>query len=106
MTSENHVAQYKAFTKKTTDHSNESGFSFSFFCDCCGKEWVSPLRPFAGRNWEIEHKTAFDLANVEAILYFNNCPKCGKWVCDDCFLPDAEICKSCEKGKQAMPVVA
>jgi len=106
MTVQNQATQYRAFTKKTLDHSSENGFSFSFFCDCCGKEWVSPVRSFSGRSWAVEHKAAFDIANAEAKLYFNNCPECGDWVCDDCFLPETEICVKCEKSEQPMHVVA
>jgi hypothetical protein len=36
----------KPLTRKTVDHSDENGFSFSFFCDICGKEWRSPDVPF------------------------------------------------------------
>jgi len=88
---------YKSFTKKSTDYSVKKGFSFGFFCDHCGKERVSPLQPFSGGNREDAHYTAFIEASAEAKLYFNNCPKCGAWVCDNCFSPEADFCKECNK---------
>ena len=85
-------------TKKSTDYSGVEQFAFSFFCDRCGMEWVSHEKPFSGgicsevENaealkllWAHEHRAAFNEANLEAHLQFNRCPKCGKWVCDDCF---------------------
>jgi hypothetical protein len=101
----------KPLTKKTTDYSGTESFSFGFFCDCCGREWKSPAAPFETGGftvveqkethqmlWEQEHKSAFEQANLEAHLHFNNCPRCGKWVCDDCISlkdPRREICKEC-----------
>jgi hypothetical protein len=91
-------------------------FSFSFFCDICGKERVSEPEPFQSNGftaieheearrliWAQEHKAAFEKANLEASLNFNKCPKCGKRVCDDCFnfAPDEkdEVCKECLGSK-------
>jgi len=95
---------YEAFDKKTADHSDENGFSFGFFCDCCGMEIVSPIKPFSGGNREAERQAAFNEAKVEIIHLFNNCLKCGDWVCDICFLPERGICKSCEASEQTMPL--
>ena len=88
----------KSFTKKSIDHSDMGKFSFSFFCDRCGREWVSETKPFSGGGctsvtnydalkllWANEHRTAFDEANLEARLKFNTCTVCGSKVCDDCF---------------------
>jgi hypothetical protein len=98
-------------TKQRTDRSGTESFAFSFFCDCCGKEWKSPIVPFETGGftaiehekvrqmiWEQEHKAAYEQANLEAHLHFNRCPHCGKWVCDDCINlsdPRGEICKEC-----------
>lgn len=101
----------KALTKKTSDHSTGSGFSFSFFCEVCGKEWASRWKPFSGGQcsivendealkllWAYEHRAAFDEANLEAHFHFANCPYCGKWVCDDCFcVEDDEFGGSCRE---------
>jgi hypothetical protein len=100
----------KPLTKKTTDYSGTETFSFGFFCDSCGKEWKSPVTPFETSGseckethqmlWEQEHRSAFDQANLEAHLRFNNCPLCGRWVCDDCISlkdPRREKCKDCNE---------
>jgi len=97
-----------SLTKRTTDHSNGGSFSFSFYCDNCGREWKSPVTPFESGGftaiaheearqliWAQEHKTAFDMANLEAHFHFNNCPDEGMWVCDDCF--DAQGSRLCRK---------
>jgi len=103
-------------TKRTTDHSDQKGFSFSFFCDRCGKEWVSRRVPFTQDGftgvdhektrqllWEQEHRAAFEKANLEAHFHFNNCPKCGRWICDDCFCvwgkKSDELCIDCGEKK-------
>ena len=99
-------------TKRTTDLSNLETFSFSFFCDSCGKEWKSSPVPFdsgsctvieheEARNiiWAQEHKIAFEKANLEAHFHFNCCPVCKSWVCDECFYMEGKEnlgpCKNC-----------
>jgi len=107
----------KALTKNSIDHSDSGNFSFSFFCDRCGKEWTSPSQPFTGEGspvienedalnmlWGNEHRAAFDEANLEAHIHFNLCPVCGKRVCDDCFnIAEKEhggVCKDCALKKE------
>jgi hypothetical protein len=116
----------KALTKKSIDHSDTGKFSFSFFCDRCGKEWTSPSQPFSGESslagsptienmdalkiiWGNEHQAVFNEANLEAHMHFNHCPVCGKWVCDDCFnIAEKEhggVCKDCcskQEGNNAV----
>jgi len=85
-------------TKRSIDHSNTESFSFSFFCDQCGKEWASLTVGFASGGftvieneaawkliWAEEHRLAFEKANLEAHLHFNWCSEIGEWICDDCF---------------------
>nr|AGS51729.1 hypothetical protein [uncultured bacterium contig00037] len=98
-------------TKKTCDNSTESGFSFSFFCDICGKEWVSPVKQFSGGEcsvvensetlkllWYTEHSAAFNEAALESHCYHVYCPFCGKWVCKNCFcFEDDEFGGSCKE---------
>ena len=85
-------------TKRSIDHSSKESFSFSFFCDQCGKEWASPAVGFASGGftlveneeawkliWAEEHRLEFEKANLEAHLHFNRCSENGEWVCDDCF---------------------
>ena len=99
-------------TARTTDHSDRKSFSFSFFCDRCGREWVSRPLPFTQGGftavdheetlqllWAEEHRAAYDRANLEAQFHFNHCPVCGKWVCDNCFhvgeTKADEVCVDC-----------
>jgi hypothetical protein len=102
----------KPLTRKTTDHSDEGGFSFGFFCDTCGWEWRSPFVQFEtgfasveheeARTllWAKEHAAAFEAANLDAHMEFNFCKRCGKWVCGECFdtKGDKNVwwCKECE----------
>jgi len=101
MTVQNIETQNKAFTKKTTDYSNEKYFSFGFVCDCCGMEWVSPKKPYTDGDRKAEHKIAFNEALEKAMRFFNKCPVCGNWVCDDCFdveeIEHGGVCKNCNK---------
>ena len=83
-------------TKRCTDHSDKESFSFSFFCDQCGKEWKSLPAAFVSGGftaieheetrqliWEQEHRIAFEKANLEAHMFFNL--ENGERVCDGCF---------------------
>jgi len=101
----------RPLTRKSTDHSNTEKFSFSFFCDKCGKEWVSQTISFMEGGftaieheearqlmWAQEHRAAFEQANLEVHLQFNHCPECGKWVCDECFFSlgnSGNVCNEC-----------
>lgn len=91
-------------TRQMTDNSTESDFSFSFYCDICKHVWSSiPLRYSGNKEdgdrvlWKNEHEAAYERANREAMMYFNRCPACKSWVCDDCFLihEDGYTCKEC-----------
>jgi hypothetical protein len=85
-------------TKKCIDRSGANRFSFSFFCDVCGKEWESPVVPFNLDSFASvdsedianlirygEHRTAFERANLEAVFHFNYCERTDRWMCDDCY---------------------
>ncbi|GHU62285.1 hypothetical protein AGMMS49983_03470 [Clostridia bacterium] len=105
-------------TKKVRDHSGENAFSFSFFCDRCGKEWGSPrFRCECGgvtafdseeakkRIWADEHRAARERANLEAILHFNYCARNEEWICDECFVGcesgGSDVCAACFAGTDA-----
>jgi len=98
-------------TRKSLDRSNKDRFLFSFYCDCCGSEWISKPSCFLTGGfsaieheearqliWAYEHKTAFEHANLDAHAKFNRCLKCGGWVCDKCFEIDFGLCRNCDKG--------
>jgi hypothetical protein len=88
----------KPLTERSVDYSTETEFSFSFLCDRCGREWRSVTTAYerAGftdincaeaeaRIWSEERRTAFEMANLEAMFHFNYCQDCERWVCDSCF---------------------
>lgn len=102
----------QAFTKRCTDESTADEFSFTFYCDLCNKPWKSVPIPFSQAKqkcfltgllglktslWKEEHKDAFERANREAMFHFNRCTECKKWVCDDDFLEEENICLECKK---------
>ena len=87
----------KTITKNYRDRSTDSFFKFSFYCDRCGKEWTSEEYPFVHGFGEklsedekrakeilfrIDHDAAFERANLEARLRFNQCNSCGGFVCE------------------------
>ena len=99
-------------TKQCANHSTMDSFSFSFFCDMCGKEWRSarydfnpgdfaaPLDPAVYQLlWNDQHKAAYERAKRDASFMFNRCPLCGRAVCKACFhLAEkgvSDICKEC-----------
>lgn len=93
-------------TRQMTDNSTESEFGFSFYCDICSNVWKSIPVNFSGNEkdgkselWKSEHEAAYERANREAMMYFNRCPVCKHWVCDDCFLirEDSYICTECSR---------
>jgi predicted RNA-binding Zn-ribbon protein involved in translation (DUF1610 family) len=102
----------KPYTAKTTDHSDSGHFSFSFYCDKCGKEWRSSNQDFTGMGstavendealrllWAEEHRLAYETVNLDARMYLALCPVCGKHVRDDCFniaeIEHGGVCKDC-----------
>ena len=114
---------FKPITKKYEDRSDMEHFEFVFFCDCCNKEIPTTKykfeHQFANKKdlsesekearaiiYAQEHQLAYERANNEARLEFNNCEVCGIMLCDDCsyYLSDGSIaCKSCvekEKNKK------
>jgi len=102
-----------SFTKKYLDQSDETAFSFIFYCDICHKPWKSTSIPFSLSSdkkglwqrflrhfspaWDREHEDAFERANREAMFYFNRCQDCGLWVCDDDFSEEMDQCIQCQK---------
>jgi hypothetical protein len=114
------------FTRNHADHSNDTGFQFEFFCDKCGSGHRSAFKAnklgvaanlikaagslFGGdmyrAGWGADHvKDAFrgpawDSAFQEAIgesrPKFNQCTRCGKWVCPEvCWNHARGLCEDC-----------
>ena len=95
----------ESLTKCFSDESVEGSYSFTFYCDVCGKAYsCAPIKTIDDKpcnDEEVEHDLAFERANIEAMRHFNRCPICKAWVCDDCFklLPEGECCSDCLKKK-------
>lgn len=45
--------------------------------------------------WQKEHQQAFEDAQNETKGRFNRCPKCTKWVCDNCWNEEVDLCIDC-----------
>jgi hypothetical protein len=115
-----------AFTKNQQDLSTDVGYQFKFFCDKCGNGYMSSfvqskvktaagllrgagqlLGGFFGRasanSYEIqrfvggrEHDAAFNEAVEEARSHFNQCSRCGLWVCPEtCWNNKRGLCEIC-----------
>lgn len=94
----------RPITKKMT-HEEEGGeLRFTFYCDVCRRmlqiEPVQLTHSGLSPADEISWAAAFERANLEAMRYFNRCPLCKRWVCDECvtILPDRDICAQCAKA--------
>lgn len=102
-----------AFTKNHSDHSNENGYQFEFFCDKCGNGHMSSFQASTlgvaaglaraagnllggifGRAARASDEVkdtfrgqgrdkAFETAVNEAKPHFRQCSRCGKWVCPE-----------------------
>ena len=111
----------QSFTRNYTDHSNDSGFQFEFFCDKCGNghrsSFVQNSLGFAASmlkaagsifggtvsraGWGADHlkdalrgpawDSAFKRAIEECRPQFRQCTLCGKWVCP-------EVCWNHQRG--------
>jgi hypothetical protein len=101
------------FTRNYTDHSNNEGFQFEFFCDKCGNGFRSSFAPnalglasdllkaagsiFGGAvaraGWGADHvkdafrgkawDDAYSAAIAECKPRFRQCGRCGHWVCPE-----------------------
>jgi hypothetical protein len=111
----------QSFTRNYTDHSNDSGFQFEFFCDKCGNGhrssfirnnvgFAASMLKAAGSlfggvvsraGWGADQlrdvlrgpawDSAFKNAIDECRPQFRQCTLCGKWVCP-------EVCWNHERG--------
>ncbi len=115
------------FTRNYSDHSNDQGFQFEFFCDKCGNGHRSSFRTntlgvassllkavgnLVGSNvgYSADHvKDAFrggqwDSAYQEAMNEirprFHHCTRCGKWVCGTCWNEKRALCEDCAPDTQ------
>ncbi len=116
----------QAFTHNYTDHSSQQGFQFEFFCDKCGSGYRSTFVAnklgiaadvlgaasslFGGflgnaasastRVKDMLRGPAWDSAFAEAIAeakpHFQQCRRCGKWLCPEvCWNAPRGLCVDC-----------
>jgi hypothetical protein len=120
------VAGAVPFTDNYQDHSTESGYQFEFFCERCGNGYKSEFKAsmlgmggkaaralggvFGGKlnqiGWSAgylqdqSNSPAKDKALREAVEevgpLFNQCHRCGQWVCKEiCWNPEFNMCVTC-----------
>ena len=106
------------FTKNHSDHSTDRGFQFEFFCDKCGNGYMTRFQATASGMITDALDVASGLfggifgsaANAavqEAKPRFNQCKRCGKWVCREvCWNDERGLCKDCAPDLEAEYAVA
>lgn len=114
------------FTGNMQDLSTDVGFQFKFFCEHCGSGFMSTFQrndlgiagellrgasSFLGSAFGqaadsayhvqravggVQHDQAVREAVAEIRPLFNQCKKCGDWMCKEvCWNPQAGMCKNC-----------
>jgi len=119
------------FTRNYSDHSTDIGFQFEFFCDRCGNGFMSQFRAnklgaageiarglgnvfggvfgrVASGSDEMDRLTrgkarddAFNAAVNELKPLFNQCQRCGIWICKEvCWNQEVGMCVNCAPKKE------
>ena len=96
----------KPLTTKMTDELVGGEYSFTFYCDVCGKPHRSPayqsmtLGGGDEKERKAEYEDAYALANREMLNKFSRCPVCQRVVCDECFdvFGDYDMCVECRQS--------
>lgn len=70
-----------------------------------GSDIVSHKYEGMSPEWHREHEQAFELASNEAKGHFKRCPRCHKWVCDNDWNEEAQLCTD-EAPREAVEVSA
>ena len=114
------------FVQNYEDLSTDKGYQFKFHCDKCHNGFMTRFQPstfgmaesalrvagslFGGvfntvgnSAFEIQraiggpaHDAALQAAVAEGKEYFQQCKRCGLWVCPEvCWNPDAALCQGC-----------
>lgn len=114
------------FTRNYDDLSTDRGYQFKFFCDKCGNGYQSEFRPsytgmagdvfraaghlFGGvlgrlgdSTYDVQravggkaHDDALRAAIEEAKGHFQQCSRCGRWVCPEvCWNGSKGLCEEC-----------
>jgi hypothetical protein len=72
------------------------GFSYTFFCELT-KAVVFTTQPIRDGKGKAPEEAAREMARP----YFNHCPACGRWVCDEAYDVDEMKCVACVKEDTA-----
>lgn len=113
------------FTDNYDDLSTDQGFQFKFYCERCGSGYMSEFEGFsagkatgflraiggifggtadriADSAYEIQravggpaHDRALKAAVEEVRPHFNQCSRCGEWVCEVCWNQSVALCEMC-----------
>ena len=114
------------FTNNYTDLSSNRGFQFKFFCEKCASGYLSTFKPNSlgmaasaagavssllggifGRAAQSaeqlqsmvagpQHDSALNAAVAEISPMFNQCTRCGNWVCEPvCWNAKTGLCETC-----------
>ncbi len=110
-----------ALMRDYEDLSTDAGFQFRFHCPRCDAAYVSRFQPCVQEVGEVllapvgellaevqhetseeqiaegapEHESALRVAAPEASEHFHECPRCGEWVCDECWNSAILQCEKC-----------
>jgi hypothetical protein len=125
------MPQLIQFVQNYQDLSTDKGFQFKFFCDHCHNGYMTRFQTStlgmaesalhiagnlfggifntAGNSaYEIQravggkaHDAALEEATQEGKQYFQQCTRCGKWVCPEvCWNAQASMCEGCAPNLQ------
>lgn len=70
-----------------------------------GTDVISERYQGMSPQWHKEHDAAFEKAQNEAKGHFHRCPKCTKWVCENCWNEQTNLCVECAP-REAVEVAA
>jgi len=70
-----------------------------------GTDIVSHKYEGMSPEWHKEHEQAFELASNEAKGHFKRCPRCHKWVCDNDWNDESQLCTD-DAPREAVEVSA
>lgn len=112
---------HETLMKNYEDLSTDAGFQFRFHCERCGAAYVTQFQPCAPEAGDVllapvgdllsdvqhdtsgeqiqeghpEHESALNTAIAEVSEHFHECPRCGDWVCDECWNSAVLMCEKC-----------
>ncbi len=107
------------------DLSQENGFQFQFYCECCGYQQLTSFQKYTRgalgnalanslggflgsifetrveKKWRDKRDNALLEAQEEVAPKFKRCGSCSSWVCESCWVPQESCCKDCSVVMEA-----